>query len=184
MSNFGKPDANGRSSGKHNGRRAKNMKPPKGVSWVWLTLELITSDAWRFRGSRCAKFIDFLLADHAENAGQENGALKATYDQLEAWGIRRASIRETIAEAEMLGLVRVVKRGGRWNQTNQPSLYRLTILGCRDGLAPSNEWKSVTKGHIDAWHRRQKELKAARKSRKKQLPSSKNATTVVTLVQP
>ena len=47
MSRFGKPDATGRSSGKLGGRAGKLMKPPQGEPWVWLTRELLASDAWR-----------------------------------------------------------------------------------------------------------------------------------------
>jgi len=57
------------------------------------------------------------------HAGTENENLKATYDQLAAYGLTRSVIRMAIEEAKFLGLVRL-KRGGRWAGRNQPSTYR------------------------------------------------------------
>ncbi len=47
--NFGKPDPTGRSSGKLTGRSASLMRPPDGEPFVWLTRELVGSDAWQAR---------------------------------------------------------------------------------------------------------------------------------------
>ena len=88
MSGFGRPDATSRSSGRLSGSRAKKLRgPPKGESWVWLTRELVSSPAWRHRSINCVRFIDFLMAEHMNHSGFENGNLIATYDQLVAWGI-------------------------------------------------------------------------------------------------
>ena len=82
MPNFGKPDASGRSSGKLTGERKKLRQPPKGEPFVWLTRELLTSPAWRAMSPNAARLIDFLLVEHTNHAGTENGNLLATYDQL------------------------------------------------------------------------------------------------------
>jgi len=135
--NFGKPDPTGRSSGKLTGRDAKLMRAPEGEPWAWLTRELLTSDAWKGLGINGRRLIDFLLIDHMNHAGTENGNLMATYDQLVKFGFSRRKIGAAIEEAEKLGLIRC-KRG--WKR--RPSTYRLTFYPNRDRNPPTNEWKN------------------------------------------
>lgn len=134
---IGKPDRTGRSSGKIAGRRGRQMKPPKGEPWVWLTRELLLSDAFRSLGIHARRFIDALLVEHMNHAGTENGNLKATYGQLTAAG--RSSRRDVvrgIAEAEEKGLVDCRRAGMRVATT-----YTLTWLPSRDGSPATNRWK-------------------------------------------
>ena len=138
--NFGKPDATGRSSGKLTGRDAKLMRPPEGEPFVWLTRELVESDAWQARSRQCARLIDFLLIEHMNHAGTENGNLMATYKQLVRFGFSRRKIGDAIEEAEKLGLIRC-QRG--WKR--RPSTYRLTFYPDRDRSPPTNEWKKYTR---------------------------------------
>ena len=60
----GKPDVTGRSSGRYPGRRGKINKPPKDEPWVWLTKELLESDAWCALSPNGHSLIDFLLLEH------------------------------------------------------------------------------------------------------------------------
>jgi hypothetical protein len=166
MSRFGKPDATGRSSGIRAGRQGKIHRPPKGEPWVWLTRELLRSDAWRNRGINCARLLDFLMIEHMNHAGTENGKLAATYDQLVVYGLTRSEIRSAIEEAETLGLLRF-KRGGRWAGTNQPSRYRLTFLPSRDHLPPTNEWKQLAQENIEIWRHERSATKAGRRAWRK-----------------
>ena len=183
MPAFGKPDATGRSSGKRSGRARKLNSPPKGEPWVWLTRELLVSPAWRARSINTVRLVEFLLVEHMAHAGTENGNLKATYDQLVAFGLTRSAIRAATEEAEFLGLIRF-KRGGRWAGTNQPSTYRLTFLPDRESNPPTNEWKGKTEETISAWKQEQvQRLRARRSRRKKQIPSSTSRTTVVPLYE-
>lgn len=177
-----KVDATGRTTGKIGGRLGRNMKPPKDEPWVWLSRELLTSDAWQARSITCVRLIDALLIEHMNHAGIENGNLAATYDQLQACRISRGLICSAILEAEYLGLVRC-QRGGRWAGNNQPSRYRLTFLGDKEGNFPSNEWKGKKMVEIKAWKKKQRKKKERRKeaakNRKKQIPSAPSDTTVV-----
>lgn len=92
------------------------------------------------------------------HAGSENGLLKATYDQLVAYGIPRKRIRAAIDEAVFVGLVRC-ERGVRWSGTGKPSLFRLTWLSTlHDETSPTNEWKATTKEDVEAWRGQQKLL--------------------------
>ncbi|PCJ33549.1 MAG: hypothetical protein COA93_07255 [Alphaproteobacteria bacterium] len=174
---FGKSDSKGRSSGKHGGKFNDRLGPKKGQSWTWITQELIISAPWRRRTLNCVRFIEFLLADHMANAGQENGRLKATYDQLQKWGIRRPGIRPAIDEAEFLGLVRLSSQGGRYGTARKPSEYRLTfhpvIVAHKSIASATNEWKGITIEMVHKYHTKTKELrKATKQYRKKQFYGS------------
>ena len=149
MAGFGKPDATGRSSGKLSGHATKLMGPPKGEPWAWLTTELLASPAWRAMSINTRRLIDFLVIEHRNHAGHENGNLKATYSQLADFGLTRRKIFEAITQAEALGLI-AVEHGGRWNLTNRPSTFRLTFYADRDGNPPTNEWKRIRTSHARA----------------------------------
>lgn len=175
MPTFGKPDQAGRSSGKRTGRSAKAFRPPDGESWVWLTRELLASPAWRYQSANTSRLISFLLIEHMNHAGTENGNLKATHEQLRAYGLSANLIRDAIEEAQFLGLIRF-ERGGRWANSNQPSQFRLTFQPVRDGNSPTNEWKRRTEEQIRRW---QEDRKARRKGRKNQKSALKSKSTVL-----
>ena len=184
MATFGKPDRTGRSSGKMSGKDGKKLGPPKDQPWAWFTSELMTSDAWRLRSRNCALFIDWLVIEHRNHAGRENGRLKATYDALEAHGVRRQSIKAAIEEAKFLGLVRVTLHGGRWGLTNSASQYRLTFyVTIEEGIVcpASNDWKIKTAKQIRGYRKNLVATKRAVRTRKKQNASVASATTVVSL---
>jgi hypothetical protein len=169
MSKFGNPNATGRGSGKLSGRLAKLKRPPKGEPWIWLTRELIESPAWRLRSINCTRLLDFLLVEHMNHAGTENGNLMATHDQLNLWGAGRRHIRPAIEEAIFLGLLKY-ERGGRWANTNQPSRFRLTFFFSDEDFSPAtNEWKGKTEEAIKEWKKDRARLHKSRKAyRKKQ----------------
>ena len=167
MPRFGKANATGRSSGKWTAKDKRIWGPPKGEPWCWLTTELLSSAAWRARSINTARFIDFLLIEHRNHAGMENGKLPATYDQLQDYGLTRSEIRPAIEEAEFLGLAKVMEHGGRWGGSNQPSTYRLTFYASSDRSPATNEWKGKTVKAIEAWKRDKAELNRARKERRK-----------------
>ena len=147
---FGKPDKTGRSSGKRGGRDRKLYSPPKGEPWVWLTRELLASPAWRSQSPNARRLVDFLLIEHTNHAGTENGALPATHEQLEAYGLTKNCITPAIKESTFLGLIRF-ERGGRWGGVKRPSVFRLTFFADRDGNPPTNEWKGKTAEAIAEW---------------------------------
>ena len=144
----GTPDATGRSSGKPTGRAAKERRPPQGEPWTWLTAELLVSPSWRALGINTRRLIDFLLVEHMNHAGRENGRLLATHKQLAAHGLRPSGIKRAIQEAVALRLIDV-EFGGRWAGLNTPNRFKLTFLPDRDG-ATSNAWKSLTEQAVAA----------------------------------
>lgn len=184
MATHGKPNVKGRSSGRMNGKTKNLLGPPPGKPWVWLIAELMASDAWRLRSHNCALFVDRLLIEHMNHAGLENGRLKATYDDLEAYVLRRRSIKGAIEEAKFLGLVRVTFHGGRWAMTNSASQYRLTFYPTiEEGVVcpASNEWKGKTAKQIRGYREKLAATNRAVQCRKKQVPSGASAPTVVAL---
>jgi hypothetical protein len=115
----------------------KMYGPPAGESWVWLTRELMQSDAWRSQGINCRRFVDFLLREHLAHGGKENGKLLAPDHQLRTLGIGAQYITKAIREAEDLGIVDC-ERGGMRVATK----YTLTWLPLHDGTAASNRWRA------------------------------------------
>ncbi len=183
MEPFRKPNATGRSSGKRTGRVAKAHRPPPNEPFIWHTRGLLTSDAWRAQSVNCMRLLSALEVEHMNHAGTENGTLKATYDQLEAYGLTRSEIRPATEEAELLGLLRCV-RGGRWVGTNKPSAYRLTYLADRDGNPPTNEWDRVSQEQIKAWRSERVDHRRERRThQKKQIHSATSRTTGVRLAE-
>ena len=136
MPNRGKPNATGRSSGKLNGRFRKMLGPPEGEPWVWLTAEMLASDAWRSLSVNARRLLEFLMIEHTNHGGAENGALKAPYEQLERFGMSANLIASAIREVELHGLVACERHGMRIVST-----YRLTWLPDRDGNPPTNNWR-------------------------------------------
>ncbi|MFO1163035.1 MAG: hypothetical protein U1E60_29655 [Reyranellaceae bacterium] len=115
----------------------KSRRPPPGEPWVWLTRELMKSDAWRSRSINAVRLIDFLLVEHMAHGGTANGRLLAPRRQLKAYGIGGQYISRTIEEVETSGLVEV-RRGGM----RVAVLYALTWLTLHDGTPPSNRWRA------------------------------------------
>src|SRR5262245_44784376 len=86
---------------------------PKGEPWVWLTRELLRSEAWSSLSINARRFIDFLLIEHLDHGGKENGKLLAPRRQLENAGIGARYVSPAIEEAVLLGFVDVKRGTGR-----------------------------------------------------------------------
>jgi len=115
----------------------KTQRPPEGEPFVWQTRELRASDAWRSAGINARRFVDFLLIEHMNHGGRENGRLKAPHRQLEAFGIPARYIADAIREAEELGLVDCQRGGMRVATT-----YSITWLPSHDGAPATNCWRA------------------------------------------
>ncbi|MBR1155249.1 hypothetical protein [Bradyrhizobium sp. JYMT SZCCT0428] len=125
-------------------RHRRAMGLPQGVGWcVPLPGYLLNSPAWLAMSPKCRKFIDALMAEHADQGGLENGNLMAPYNWLQARGMRRADILSAVIEAKALGIVDFTRGARSYGSRMAPSRYRLTWLGTPDGLAPTHEWKSI-----------------------------------------
>lgn len=125
--------------------KVEEVEPP----FVQLARALLQSDAWRKQSVNCRKLMDFLMCEHMNHGGLENGFLYCTYDQLQAWGIGRRLIHPTITEAEKRGLIEVHRGGRKGFAQTHLSRYRITFLkskaldeqGRAYYKASTNEWK-------------------------------------------
>jgi hypothetical protein len=145
MSVTRKLGAHNRATGAIAGKRMRGaLGLPKNSGYcVALPLHLLNSPAWLAMSPQCRKFVDALMAEFATHGGAENGNLKAPYDQLQARGIRREVLLDVVFEANALGIAEAVRGQRSYGSRLAPSVYRLTWLGTPDGLAPTNEWKSI-----------------------------------------
>jgi hypothetical protein len=120
----------------------KQNQPPQGEPWIWLTIEMLESPAWRALSGAAQKIVFRVAIEHMGHAGTENGNLVVTYDQFADYGVRRSSIARAIREAEHLGWIRVVQRGrGGNSEFRRASRYALAWLPTADGLLAGNAWK-------------------------------------------
>ena len=135
------------------GNRAN--RPPDGIAWIWHTVELVSSAAWRTRSINCRRFIDFLELEHMKHGGVENGELLAPYSQLVSFGIGRRLIAGVIRESERRGLVRVDRGGKKGHSVTELSRYTLTYQWSRtitgglwDWFEPTDNWKAYSEPEI------------------------------------
>lgn len=130
-----------------NPNRFKRLnRPPEGEGWVWFTHEMLMSDAWQGLSPAATKVLVRLCIEHMDHAGVQNGALVCTYDDFEAFGVRRRSIPDALAELTSRGIIRIIGRGRRSSgQTRHPNVYGLTWLPSCDGEMATNEWKRYRK---------------------------------------
>jgi hypothetical protein len=113
-------------------------KPPKGTPWIWLTRDMVASNAWKSLGINARRLIDFLILEWMSHAGKENGKLLAPRHQLEEFGIGARHISAAIDEVDSLGFVDIKRGTGR-----RASMYALTWLPLHDGTEPTDRWQSV-----------------------------------------
>jgi len=148
-------------------RNELKIGPPKDSQWVWLTLELLESVAWRAMSLTAWRVLNRIIVEHGGHGGGENGKLIVTHRQLHDWGVSKNSIGNAIDELEHLGLIRVRKgRGGTGGR--HANLFRLTWIGDHEGGSPTNDWKRITEVDIDAWRKGGREK--AGKLRKRTAP--------------
>jgi len=114
----------------------KANRPPDGKPWIWLTKEVIASDAWRSLSINAYRFLNFLMLELMKSGGTRNGELKAPDLQLRAFGIGAQYVGGAIRETEELGLVEC-HRGGMRVATK----YALTWYPHQDGTPASDLWR-------------------------------------------
>lgn len=104
-------------------------------------LEMLTSDAWGVLTPPARQILDRLEIEHMQHAGTENGNLPVTYDDFQAFGIRRKSVADSLKLLIKVGLVRVEEQGRGGNaEFRRAARYRLTYIGAR-GEPPTDDWK-------------------------------------------
>jgi len=145
----------------------KLYNPPQDKPWIWLPTEILNSTAWQSMGINCRRLIDFLLIEHRNHAGRENGKLIATYNQLEKFGLTRSKINVAIKEAEFLGFIKY-EQGSFYGETRKPNLYKLTFYGDLEGNYASNDWKRITAENVKERYEKMKKFQKTRKDFRKE----------------
>ncbi|MEQ9642509.1 MAG: hypothetical protein RIM84_20950 [Alphaproteobacteria bacterium] len=127
----------------------KRNAPPKGAPWVWLTLEMMKSDAWRSANMNTRRLVDFLLVELMQHGGTNNGKLKAPHRQLVQVGCSPGLITKAIDDAERLGLIDCARGGRRVAIT-----YSLTWLPSHDGEPATDRWRYYRNDKLKPWPER------------------------------
>ena len=104
---------------------------------------MLEGPAFRCLSGGAHKIIARIAVEHMAHGGGLNGALPVTHNDFAAFGIRRRSILDYLAEAVALGFVDRTQRGTRrWGDLEgSPALYRVTWLPTHDGKSATNEWE-------------------------------------------
>ena len=110
--------------------------------FVQITRKILESPSWAALTLVDRKMLDRLLIEHMAHAGTENGNLKCTFSDFVRFGIRRASIADSIRRLEALGFIEIIERGKiTKGEFKFPSIYRLTFV--MGNIAATNEWNNV-----------------------------------------
>ena len=125
-------------------RSEKLNRPPKDEPWVWMTHDMLMSDAWAALTLPARRVVERIVIEHMNHGGRCNGDLAVTYDDFQAFGVRRNSIRGAIKLSERMGWIMVTQKGGRSSgRLRWPSRYGLTWLPIGEA-PPVNTWKRVS----------------------------------------
>jgi hypothetical protein len=112
---------------------------------MWLTRELIESDAWQAQTRASRMVIDRLMIEHMSHAGTENGNLACLYSEFTDYGIHRELLPAALHLATQTGLIIVTQKGKAGAGTDRwPTRYALGWMPMRDGTAAANRWKGWT----------------------------------------
>jgi hypothetical protein len=142
--------------------RERLNRPPSGEPWVWITREMLESDAWCSLSLAARKVLERVMLEHMAHGGTENGSLVVTYADFEKFGIRRKSIKSAITEAAALGFILITEKGRRSvGPSRWPARYALDWLPLKDGTPPRNRWKTIKSKEITQRQRTPKALRAA-----------------------
>jgi hypothetical protein len=92
--------------------KGNGHRPPAGQPFVWLTREILRSDAWRSLGINGRRFIDFLLIEHMAKGGDTTASS------------RHPAISFTPSESAN------IRSAGPSGRRRIPALSRATAVGC------------------------------------------------------
>jgi hypothetical protein len=159
--------------------RAEN-KPPPGTPFVWLTMPMIQSPAFRAMSGGAHQILARVMLEHMAHGGGKNGELVVTYGNFVQYGMRRNSVLGFLMEAMALGFIGRTREGvkafGQFQ--GSPALYRLTWLPTCDGAHATNEWKRLQtiEDACDVVKRSRASLRAARSKSKHPKGRAKHET--------
>jgi hypothetical protein len=108
---------------------------------------MLHSIAYQSLGIAARRVLDFLIVEHLNHGGKENGRLGATYLQLERFGVTKRDIAKAFAELFETGFVRLTAQGLRQAGGGEPSRYALTwlptLMGSPEQVDATDDWREV-----------------------------------------
>jgi hypothetical protein len=115
---------------------------PSGEPWIWQTMEMLESPAWRAMPPVARKIVDRVALEHLYHGCNENGLLPVTYDDFKKYGIRDGSQSFGISVAVALGWIDIAEPGHRGAaDVRRAARYALTWVDRHDGVPRTNRWK-------------------------------------------
>lgn len=133
-------------------------------------IDMLELPAYRILSLSAHRVISRIEIEYARHGGKDNGKLPVTFNDFEAYGVRRHSIRPAIDELEALGLIEVTDHGARSIRAEypKPKKFRLTYrhVDGRPGDG-THEWQRFKTTEdavaaVKAAHERREKAKAAR----------------------
>jgi hypothetical protein len=131
-------------------RDRKANGPPKSQPWIWFTLEMLESPAWRSLSASAYRVLSRICLEHMMQGGLENGRLKVTHSDFSRFGVSRGrAISAAIQEIEAAGFAMRTYHGRRTcgQDKGAPAQFRLTWLPVfepADATPPTDDWKRAT----------------------------------------
>ena len=123
--------------------REKRNHPPVDQPWIWISRDILESEAWKSAPINTRRVVDRLALEHMAHAGTMNGKLICTFADFQKWGVGRRLISVSIRDAADRGLIVVTERGRASSGENRwPNKYALGWLPTHDGGAALNRWKT------------------------------------------
>jgi hypothetical protein len=131
--------------GRSTGQLKSNKRLAIASQFVWHTLDMLDSPAWRVLSQSARRILDRIEIEHMRHGGVENGSLPVTFDDFQRYGVHRHAIAPAIRELEILGFIEITQRGGGGNaEFRKPNKFRLTYLHkYQHKEKATNEWSQV-----------------------------------------
>jgi hypothetical protein len=128
--------------------RKRLNAPPLNEPWIWFPRTMLESEAYRGLSINALRVLFRIMIEHMAHAGLENGRLKVTTRDFEAYGVRGNSVRTAVDEVCGSGLVKMMVRGQKSSGINpghapQFCLTWLPVATEADHAHATNDWKSA-----------------------------------------
>lgn len=112
--------------------------------------EMLASPAFKVLSLSAHRVLARLEIELGHHAGNDNGKLPLTYDQLVEYGVHRQAIPPAIRECVALGFVEITQAGRAGNaEWRRPTLFRLTYRHS-DKAAATDDWRAIEDSDADA----------------------------------
>jgi hypothetical protein len=120
----------------------KRNGPPQDQPWVWISRDMLESDAWRSMTRAERLVLDRIVLEHMAHGGAENGNLPVTHEDFIKFGVSKNAVAEAIKGVSGRGLAIIIRQGrSSKGCTRWPTHFALGWLPTCDGIPPPNAWQ-------------------------------------------